>query len=217
MSLTTVLHSEDNRKGKDPDGGSKSKSKIKVSLAKSSDKRRNSIPPDSNKKTEKRKVGVTAASLVKSKSKPTKKVDASKKVVAPSEEIGLVLPNKVEKKSSITEIVQDEVLQKLKQSHKRRRKSLETDSMRNISYKIQTLWSKNKKKLSFCTTFVTFHRKKYLLFCKSFSSAHAKMISYYLPRRRFSEDIVPALSQVLGDLAQGDEGVGGQRARADQE
>ena len=139
MSLTTVLHSEDNRKGKDPDGGSKSKSKIKVSSAKSSDKRRNSIPPDSNKKTEKRKVGVTAASLVKSKSKPTKKVDASKKVVAPSEEIGLVLPNKVEKKSSITEIVQDEVLQKLKQSHKRRRKSLETDSMRNIYYKIQTL------------------------------------------------------------------------------
>ena len=140
MSLTTVLHSEDNRKGKDPDGGSKSKSKTKVSSAKSSDKRRNSIPPDSNKKTEKRKVGVTAASLVKSKSKPTKKVDASKKVVAPSEEIGLVLPlNKVEKKSSITEIVQDEVLQKLKQSHKRRRKSLETDSMRNISYKIQTL------------------------------------------------------------------------------
>ena len=138
MSLTTVLHSEDNRKGKDPDGGSKSKSKTKVSSAKSSDKRRNSIPPDSNKKTEKRKVGVTAASLVKSKSKPTKKVDA-KKLVAPSEEIGLVLPNKVEKKSSITEIVQDEVLQKLKQSHKRRRKSLETDSMRNISYKIQTL------------------------------------------------------------------------------
>ena len=137
MSLTTVLHSEDNiRKGKDPDRSSKSKNKIKVSSAKSSDKRRNSIPPDSNKKTEKRKVGVTAASLVKSKSKPTKKVDASKKVVAPSEEMGLVLPNKVEKKSSITEIVQDEVLQKLKQSHKRRRKSLETDSMRNISYKI---------------------------------------------------------------------------------
>ena len=43
------------------------------------------------------------------------------------------------------------------------------------------------------------------------------MISYYLPRRRFSEDIVPALSQVLGDLAQGEEGAGGQRAGADQE